>query len=113
MRMSLAGTPATIALAGTSLMTTAPAPTITPSPMVTPGTTVTAAPSHTLRPIRMGAGIMSARRSGSIPWSSVVRVLPWPMSVPSPTVMPPVSWKRHPILTKMSLPKVRFLPNSL
>jgi len=43
----LAGTPATIALAGTSWVTTAPAPTIAPSPIVTPGTTVTAAPSHT------------------------------------------------------------------
>src|SRR4051794_4150432 len=36
-RISLAGTPPTIALAGTSLVTTAPAPTIAPSPIVTPG----------------------------------------------------------------------------
>ena len=111
--MSLAGTPATIASAGTSLVTTAPAPTIAPSPMVTPGTTVTAAPSHTLRPITIGAGTMSARRSGSMAWSSVVSVLPWPMSVPSPIVMPPVSWKRQPMLMKTPLPRVRFLPNSL
>lgn len=41
-----------MALAGTSLVTTAPAPTMAPSPMVTPGTTVTAAPSHTLRRAR-------------------------------------------------------------
>jgi hypothetical protein len=33
--------------------------------MVTPGTTVTAAPSHTWRPITVGAGTMSARRSGA------------------------------------------------
>src|SRR3954470_20249523 len=55
-RISFAGTPATIALAGTSLVTTAPAPTIAPSPIVTPGTTVTPAPSQTLRPITTGAG---------------------------------------------------------
>lgn len=49
------------------------------------------ASSHTLRPTRLGAGIMSTRRSGSTPWLTVVSVLPWPMSVPSPMVMPPVS----------------------
>ena len=34
--MTRAGTPATIVFGGTSLVTTAPAPTIAPSPMVTP-----------------------------------------------------------------------------
>ena len=56
---------------------------------------------------------MSARRSGSMWWLRVVSVLPCPMSVPSPMVMPPVSWKRQPRLMKTSLPRVRFLPNSL
>ena len=34
---------------------------------------------------------MSARPSGSMLWFKVVRVLPWPMRVPSPMVMPPVT----------------------
>ena len=113
-RITLAGTPATIVCAGTSLVTTAPAPTIAPSPTVTPGRTVTEAPSHTFRPSSTGAGSMSARRSGSIAWSSVVRVLPCPMSVPSPIVMPPVSWNRQPDVDEHHRgPSTRFLPNSL
>src|SRR3954452_20843162 len=59
-RTSRAGTPATIVLGATSRVPTAPAATIAPSPIVTPGTTVAEAPSHTLRPITMGAGVMSA-----------------------------------------------------
>jgi hypothetical protein len=74
--MGLAGTPATIVFAATSLVATAPAPTIAPSPMVTPGTTVTDALSHTLRPITTGEGSMSARCAESTPWLSVVTVLP-------------------------------------
>jgi len=112
--MSLAGTPATTALAGTSLVPTASAPTIAPSPIVTPGTTVTAAPSHTLQPIVIGAGSMSARVGpGRRDDLRVVNVLPCPMSVPSPMLMPPASWKRHPMLMKTFSPKNKFLPNSL
>ncbi|KRC63747.1 hypothetical protein ASE12_02575 [Aeromicrobium sp. Root236] len=99
--------------AGTSRVTTDPAPTTAPSPIVTPGTTVTEAPSHTLRPMTIGAGSMSERRPGSTAWLSVVRVLPCPISEPSPMVMPPVSWKRQPRLTNTFLPRVRFLPNSV
>ena len=83
-----------------------------PSPMATPGTTVTEAPSHTFRPMTIRAREHVARRSGSTAWLSVVSVLPCPMSVPSPIVIPPVSWKRHPRLMKTSLPRVMFLPNS-
>ena len=56
---------------------------------------------------------MSARRSGSMLWLSVVSVLPWPMRAPSPMVIPPVSWNRQPMLMKTFLPMFRFLPNSL
>ena len=45
--ITFAGTPPTIALAGTSLVTTAPAATMALSPMVTPCRMVTFAPSHT------------------------------------------------------------------
>lgn len=72
MRIILAGTPATMAFAGTSSVTTAPAPTIAPSPIVTPGTTVTAAPSHTLFPVTIGQGssslacpVVEQRRQGA------------------------------------------------
>lgn len=54
------------------MVTTAPAPTIAPSPVVTSGTTVTATPSHTLRPMTIGAGVVSPRRSGSTAWFKVV-----------------------------------------
>ena len=112
MRMSLAGTPATIALAGTSLVTTAPAPTIAPSPIVTPGTTVTAGAEPDLAADDDGRRDHVGPPVRVEPWFRVVRVLPWPMRVPSPMVMPPVSWKRQPMLMKTSLPSVRFLPNS-
>ena len=48
--MILAGTPATITLGGTSLVTTAPAATMELSPMVTPGRMVAWEPIHTLFP---------------------------------------------------------------
>ena len=51
-----AGTPATIAPAGTSRATTAPAATIASSPMLTPGRIVACEPTHTPFPKRMGAG---------------------------------------------------------
>ena len=49
--MTLAGTPATTVLGGTSLVTTAPAATTEFSPMVTPGNIVALAPIHVLRRI--------------------------------------------------------------
>ena len=47
--ITLAGFPTTTALFGTSLVTTAPAPTTAFSPIVTPGSIVTFTPIHTLR----------------------------------------------------------------
>lgn len=41
------------------------------SPTVTPLRIVTLAPIHTLRPMVIGAGCMSPRRSGWMSWSSV------------------------------------------
>lgn len=41
-------------------------------------------------------GIMAARLPGSTPWFSVVNVVPCLIGVPSPMVIPPLSWKRSP-----------------
>ena len=63
--ITFAGTPPTIALAGTSLVTTAPAATMALSPMVTPCRMVTFAPSHTFLPMCIGLAIIPARCAGS------------------------------------------------
>ena len=65
LRMIRAGTPATIVLGGTSLVTTAPAATIAPSPMLTPGNTVAWLPIHTRLPMTIGAGYRLLRRAGA------------------------------------------------
>lgn len=52
---TLAGTPATTALAGTSFVTTAPAATIAFSPTVTPGSIIAPAPIQALRRITTGS----------------------------------------------------------
>jgi len=52
--MILAGLPATMALDGTSLVSTEFAPTIAPSPIVTPGRIVALSPIHTLLFITTG-----------------------------------------------------------
>ena len=54
--MILAGTPPTMQLAGTSLVTTAPAATMELSPIVTPFVMVELEPTQTLLPRTMGAG---------------------------------------------------------
>ena len=59
--MYFAGTPATIVFSATSLVTTAPAPTMALPPIVTPGVTVTLEPIHTSFPILIGAGIRLPR----------------------------------------------------
>lgn len=66
-RTTCAGDPTTTPRAGTSLVTTEAAATTASSPMVMPGRTVTFDPIQTLPPMTIGAGCMSARRSGSIP----------------------------------------------
>lgn len=49
-----AGLPATTWKAGTSFITTLPAPTVTPRPIVTPGRTVTPPPNQQSSPIVIG-----------------------------------------------------------
>src|SRR5689334_1622849 len=49
-----AGLPKAVAPAGTSRVTTLPAPISASSPMATPGRIIAPAPIHTLRPIRTG-----------------------------------------------------------
>lgn len=53
-RMTRAGLPATMVSAGTSCVTTEPAPTMAFSPMVTPGSTTEQAPIQALRRMRIG-----------------------------------------------------------
>jgi hypothetical protein len=65
--MIFAGTPATTALAGTSLVAMAPAAMIALSPIVTPGTTVAFADIHTFFPMTMGKGKVVFRSSGANP----------------------------------------------
>jgi len=54
LRITRAGFPPTTTPPGTSLVTTAPAPTVTSSPMLTPGSTIALPPSQHLLPIRIG-----------------------------------------------------------
>src|SRR5262249_14018181 len=58
--MTAAGTPATIACAGTSFVTTAPAPTSAPSPMVTPARIVALLPIEAWRQTRVRTRVQSA-----------------------------------------------------
>src|SRR5690606_19248649 len=60
-----AGTPATVAWAGTSLVTTAPAPTRAPSPMVMPGRMVALEPMETPSSTTVGTTSQSASVCGS------------------------------------------------
>ncbi len=61
------GLPAATTPAGTSRMTTLPAPTIESRPIVTPGQTMTPAPSQAFSSIATGrpSSIPAARSSGS------------------------------------------------
>ena len=79
---TLAGTPATTQLSGTSLVTTAPAATTMLLPMFTPPVMTQLPPIHTSSPTVMGSLIASRSRlpSGSIGWPVVA------MSVPGPTM---------------------------
>src|SRR5207249_4532806 len=54
-----AGTPATTAPSGTSLVTTAPAPTTAPSPIVTPGMMIAPVPMAARCFTRMGSSVQS------------------------------------------------------
>lgn len=80
--MNLAGLPATMALAGTSFVTTAAAATTAFSPIVTPGRIVAPAPIHALRQMCTGLQmrivtyrLCSIRKS--LNHSSRVHILTW------------------------------------
>jgi hypothetical protein len=62
--MTLAGIPATTVFSGTTLLTTAPAPTTEFSPTVTPGKMVAPAPIHAFRLITTGFTTSAQRSSG-------------------------------------------------
>lgn len=102
--MRLAGTPATTVNGGTSLVTTAPAPTMDPSPTVTPGHMTHPAPIQTSLQILTGAGIRDALLAGSRSWLSVAITVLWPISTPSSRTMPAWSWNWQPALMNTFLP---------
>ena len=58
-RCTRQGLPTARVRAGTSIVTTLPAPIVAPSPIVTPGITRDPAPIHTLFPTRIGAARMA------------------------------------------------------
>src|SRR5262249_32011057 len=66
-RMNLAGTPATIAKGSTSLVTTAPAPTMAPFPTVTPGRIVELVPMSAHARTRTGLISRSVWTIGTSP----------------------------------------------
>lgn len=79
--MTRAGMPPTTVFAGTSFVTTAPAPTVTPPRTVTP------APTHVPSPIEMpGNETLPARRSD-----------------------PPTAWVS--VMNRAKAPMLQFLPN--
>src|ERR1051325_8752348 len=57
-RTTRAGMPTTIALSGTSFVTTHPAPTTAPVPILMPGMIVACAPIHTSSPMKIALSII-------------------------------------------------------
>lgn len=94
------------------MVTTESAATTALSPIITPGRTVTFDPIHTLVPMTMGAGCMSARRDGSRSWFNVAGTVLCPIRQPSSMTAPSWSWNLHPELMKIRLPRVMFFPKS-
>lgn len=89
-----AGLPVTNAYGGTSLVTTAPAPTSAHSPTVTPQRMVALLPIAARRPIRVGTQVQSSSSCGT-PFSRVERgkgslmnITPCPMNASSSIVTP-------------------------
>jgi hypothetical protein len=89
-----AGTPATVAPAGTSRLTTAPAPTIAPAPTLTPPSRIAPEPIVAPSPT-VTASCSQSPVPASWPASSVARgrlslqnITPWPTKTPSPIVTP-------------------------
>ena len=79
--MTRAGTPPTIVLAGTSLVTTAPAATTALSPIVTPCRMVAFEPTHTFLPNTIGAGRVTPLLSAGSSWLSVANTTLCPSGV--------------------------------
>src|SRR5262249_58666888 len=89
-----AGTPAAIAPAGTSRVTTAPAPTCAPRPTVTPGRIVAPTPtsqpsSRTIGAKWSGPSMIGAARSGGSSCAEVSRRAAGPMPPPPASGKPP------------------------
>src|SRR5690606_36481996 len=84
---SRAGTPATSPCAGTSRVTTAPAPTNEYGPRVTPHTTVALAPTVAPRPTRVGRS-WSIRRTSPRGLTTLVNTQDGPRDAPSSMVTP-------------------------
>src|ERR1019366_231921 len=93
-----AGFPATIAIGGTSLVTTAPAPTMSFSPMVSPGRMVALAPMDAPRLTRV-----RAKRAGCCPLrgkGSLEKVALGPTNTSSCSVTPSQTWTPHLMVTR-------------
>ena len=91
-RMRRAGLPATTAQAGTSLVTTEPAPITAWEPTVTPSTITTFEPIQTSSPMVMPRSVSGCRwtgRSGSIAWLKPRIEVCAPTRTPSPMVTAP------------------------
>ncbi|KAH9219862.1 hypothetical protein DL95DRAFT_384068, partial [Leptodontidium sp. 2 PMI_412] len=95
--MIRAGLPATTWKAGTSLVTTLPAPTVTPRPIVTLGQTVTFPPNQQSSPTVIAppssGPLMPLRRNGSRGCVAAKKEQPGPMRVREPMVIREVSRK--------------------
>src|SRR5262249_42127207 len=89
-----AGTPATTAWAGTSRVTTAPAPTTAPSPTVSPPRMVALLPIEardrtSVRTTDQSASVWSAPSSvTALGYVSLMNITPWPTKTPSSIVTP-------------------------
>src|SRR5690606_29557274 len=96
-RRMRAGLPTTTAYAGTSRVTTAPAPTCAPLPMVTPGRTIAPTPTSASSSMTTGANASGACRIGTPrPASRCTEVRIFTQG-PTPTFLPmrrsPAAWK--------------------
>ncbi len=109
-----AGTPATTAPAGTSLLTTAPAATTAPSPMVTPLRTMARVPTQTRSPMVTGAALGRSTPSTVMAWKSLSRICTSQENVhQAPMVMPVAHRIFVPVpLTLVPWPKVSRPPST-
>src|SRR5579863_2238414 len=87
-RRTRAGTPATTAKAGTSRVTTAPAPTIAPRPIVTPGRTTAPVPMSDPDSMRTGSASWSVSMTGRSEGSPLCRAPRIRTPGPTPTQSP-------------------------